>query len=276
MIATILDSPFARVGLFALGLYLFFGAVLYVAQRSLIFPAPDVPRAQLDKLAQLSGTRTLDLVAEDGVKLYGWHVPASGERAVLFFPGNAETVARLDLHRQLVELGWDVVIVAYRGYPGSEGSPSQTGLVQDARAAWAYATETLGIPPERIVIHGKSLGGGVASQLAAQKHPAALVLESTFTSIRDVAGGRFPIYPAVLLVRDPFLTRELTLDMPMLIAHDSGDGVVPVGNGRALAQIFEQATYVEVSGHHHGASLSVDAPEVRAAYEDLLAGVGGE
>ena len=125
----------------------------------------------------------MHLHAVDGTALYAWHrvgqrAPGEPARGVVFFHGNAETVAdRVPLQDFLAAHGWDVVVVAYRGYPGSEGSPSEGGLRQDAHAAWDYAVDTLAIPRDHLVIHGKSLGGGVSAMLAEDVSPAALVME---------------------------------------------------------------------------------------------------
>lgn len=249
------------------------GALLWGWQELMIFPAPTVESSLLAAVAKDVGAETFTLRAEDGVAIYGWHRRALGERAVVFFHGNAETVAdRVPLHDWLVDRGWDVVIIAYRGYPGSEMvTPSEDGLAKDARAAWAYTTG-LGIPKERIVLHGKSLGGGVAAMLAAEVEPRALVLESTFTSILDVAQGRFYIYPAGVLLKHPFLTRDRApkIHCPVLVLHADRDQTIPVEHGRALATMFERVQYVEVKGLGHGETLPLVDPGARAAYTAFL------
>lgn len=265
-----------RVGAFAAvgaTLYAAPAAALYAMQGWLVFPAPVLDAAQLDAIAARVGAAPVRLEAEDGTKLYGWHRAAGGDRAVVLFHGNAETVAdRVPLHDVLVDLGWDVVIVAYRGYPGSEGTPSEAGLRLDARAAWAFATDRLGIPPARVVVHGKSLGGGVAALLAEEVQPAGLVLESTFTSIADVARSRFPIYPVDTLLVHRFATRERapSIRSRVLVLHGDRDTVIPVAHGRELATLFPHAAYVESAGLGHGESLPLVDGAAREAYERLL------
>lgn len=242
-------------------------------QELLLFQAPLTDPSLLDVIANRIGARVLRLVASDGTAIYGWHRPARGERAVLFFHGNAETLAdRIALHDFLVELGWDVVMVAYRGYPGSPGAPSEEGLRLDARTAWKFARDTLGLAPDRIVIHGKSLGGGVAAMLAEEAEAAGLVLESTFLSIADVAKVRFPVSAVDSLLKHRFDTRSRApaIRCPVLVLHADMDPTVPVQNGRGLGALFADVRYVEVHGLGHGETLPMADPDARRAYVELL------
>lgn len=253
--------------------YLSAGFILWNWQDLLIFPAPTVDSYVLDQVAGRVGAEVIHVAASDGTILYGWHRPATGARAVLFFHGNAETVAdRTPLHDFLVEKGWDVVVIAYRGYPGSPGSPSEDGLRLDARAAWEYVTQTLHIPKERIIIHGKSLGGGVSAMLAEEVEPAGLVMESTFLSIPDVAWSKFPVYPVDHLVKHPFLTKERAgmIDCPVLVMHADRDQTIPVEHGRQLAKLFPDVRYVEVHGLGHAETLPLVDVDARIAYEKFL------
>ncbi len=263
------------VAIIAVTVYVGVGAAMWGWQELLIFPAPTLDPAVLDEIAARTGAETLELEAADGTSLYGWHRPAGGERAVLFFHGNAETVAdRVPLHDFLAEQGWDVVLVAYRGYPGSDGTPSEEGLALDARAVWDYVTgeEGLALPASQVVIHGKSLGGGVSALLAEQVHPAALVMESTFLSISEVARARFPVYPVDQLLKHPFDTRSRApkITCPTLVIHADRDQTIPVSHGRALAKLFPDARYVEVAGLGHGETLMLSDPQARSAYLALL------
>jgi fermentation-respiration switch protein FrsA (DUF1100 family) len=259
----------------AVGVYLLPGVLLYFMQEASLFPAPRLPRAALDAVAKQVGATPLSLTAADGVQLYAWHRSA-GERppgVVLFFHGNAEAVMdRQDLHQLVLHHGWDVVVPAYRGYPGSEGRPSEAGLRLDALAAWDWVTGTLGVPPERVVVHGKSLGGGVAAMLVEEVTPAALVLESTFTSVADVAARQFPIYPVRLLVRHPFDTRARAsrIEVPVLVLHGDADDVIAVRHGRALSKLFPDVRYVEVAGVGHQETLPAVDARAREAYLALL------
>jgi uncharacterized protein len=119
----------------------------------------------------------IEVRAEDGVRLSGWHVPAAEARlTVLFLHGNAGNIShRLMALHALHGLGLAVLILDYRGYGESSGSPSEQGTYRDALAAWEYLTRTLGIAADRIVLFGESLGGAVATWLATREHPAGLI-----------------------------------------------------------------------------------------------------
>ena len=138
----------------------------------------------------------LTLDTEDGVRIDGWFVPASsGGPTVLFFHGNAGNIShRLESIQIFHELGLNVLIFDYRGYGRSTGKPSEQGLYRDADAAWFYLTNIRGIDAKEIVLFGRSMGGAVATRLAAKTQPAAVIVESTFTSVPDM--GRQALSPA--------------------------------------------------------------------------------
>ncbi|MGH2578199.1 MAG: alpha/beta hydrolase, partial [Actinomycetota bacterium] len=129
----------------------------------------------------------IEIPAEDGVRLSGWYVPATEARlTVLFLHGNAGNIShRLMALHVLHGLGLAVLIVDYRGYGESSGSPSEEGTYRDALATWAYLTTTRGIAADRVVLFGESLGGAVATWLATRAHPAGLIVESTFTTMHE-------------------------------------------------------------------------------------------
>lgn len=248
-------------------------------QRQVVFPAPRLEEGVLAEAAEIVGARMVPLRASDGVSLLGWHYEGArpGERIVLFFHGNAESILdRLALHTLVVSQGWDFFMVAYRGYPGSAGTPSEGGLRLDAQAAWNYVTYDLGIPRERMVVHGKSIGGGVAAALVADHEPGGLVMESTFTSITDVAQWRAPLPLGAERVRKLITTyfdtaaRAPGITCPVLILHGDDDRVVPVDHGRALSPLFPNATYLEIPAGGHGESLTVVEPAARTAYLTFL------
>ncbi len=262
------------VGLVAFA-YVAYGAMLYVMQDAMVFPRPGgISADALDAAAGEVGARPVSITTSDGVTLYGWHRRTSGDKLVIYFHGNAETVAdNVALQRLLARDGWDVLSVALRGYPGSEGKPSEAGAVLDAHAMWDFATQTLDMSPSRVVLHGRSLGGGVAAHLAEDRNPAAMVLESTFTSVLDLAGVQAPIYPVRWLVTSPFETIERAprVGVPTLVLHSRDDQVIPVSHGRALHRAFAEGQYLETDRWGHEHCLPVADPGVRAAYRAFLA-----
>lgn len=259
----------------AFWVYVGSGFSLWALQDRLVFPAPGgIDRASLDGAASEVGARPLDLEASDGTALYAWHLQSNGKRLVLYLHGNGEVVTSyVPLYRLLNRNGWDALAVAYRGYPGSEGRPSEEGLALDARAAWDWAVGPGGYRPADIVVHGRSLGGGVAAHLVAgDANPAALVLEATFTSVRDLAAATFPVYPVDLLLRSPFDTysRGPELGVPVLLMHSSDDRVIPVDlGGRTLRHVIAEVQYEEVSGLQHNDWMLAE-PRLRRVYLDFL------
>lgn len=199
--------------------------------------------------------------ASDGVRLHGWYIPAgeqapAGERGtVLFFHGNGGNISGwLSAIVPFRELGFDTFLIDYRGYGESQGEPSELGTYRDAEAAWRYLTEERGIAADRIVLVGRSLGGAVATWLAERHSPRALILESTFTSVPDLASELYPWLPVRLLVRFRYDTasRLPRVGAPVLIVHSRTDEIIPFHHGQRL---FEAArpprAFLEVQGGHN-------------------------
>ena len=252
-------------------------------QRKMVFPGPEgVSESLLRDVATQIGATELRIPTEDGETLYGWHRAAiwSGpRRVVLYFHGNASSlVAQLELQNLLLSEGWDFVGIHYRGYPGSTGVPSEAGLHKDATAAWKWVTKELGVPPDRVAIHGRSLGGGVAVQLAAAVDPGALVLESSFTSIVDLAKEHYRWLPIGRVLEHRFMTRDFAgrVSCPLLVAHGAADSIIDVHHGKQLARLFHADEYIEVPRIDHNDMLLVGLIATR--YVDFLEGAvpGGQ
>ena len=191
----------------------------------------------------------------DGLHLAAWYVPAAEARGtVLFCHGNAGNMShRVGTIEILNRLRMNVLLFDYRGYGASEGSPSEAGTYRDAETAWRHLVEQRGVAPGDLVIHGRSLGGAVAAQVAEKHPPRALILESTFTSVPDVARGMFPWLPVRLLARLRYdtLERIARIRCPKLIIHSRDDDLIPFEHGQRL---FEAAggpkTLLEIHGRH--------------------------
>lgn len=166
--------------------------VVWLLQRRLIyFPDTAVPATA----SVLPGAQEITLRTEDGLVLGAWHLaPTGADRgiAVLVTPGNAGSRAlRAPLGRRLAAEGFAVLLLDYRGYGGNPGSPSESGLITDARAARAYLLGR-GIPVERLIYFGESLGAAVATRLATEQPPGGLVLRSPFTCLAAVGSQHYP------------------------------------------------------------------------------------
>ena len=178
------------------------------------------------------------LSAADGTKLHGWYVPHDEPMAhILFLHGNAGNLThRADVLRDLQQLGASVFILDYRGYGKSEGSPNEQGVLQDARAARTWFAERSGIAENDIVLLGRSLGGGVAVDLTTDVIPRALILESTFTSLPDVAAHVYPFLPVrwAMSTRFDSQTKIVEYTGPLLQSHGTADAIIPFEFGKRL------------------------------------------
>lgn len=183
------------------------------------------------------------LTTSDGVRIHGWFVPGSGGTTLLWFHGNGGNIShRADniagLNRRL---GVSVLIIDYRGYGLSGGSPNEEGTYLDAEAAVAHALSRPDVDPERVVLFGRSLGCAVAAEMALRHDVYAVVLESPFTSISAMAGRAYPFLPGLgLLVGNMYdtLDKASRIDAPVMVLHGDGDDIVPFEMGR---EVFEAA-----------------------------------
>jgi fermentation-respiration switch protein FrsA (DUF1100 family) len=243
----------AVVGI-AAGVYLGLLLMLTALQTRLIY----FPSREIEATPEQAGLAYEEVFfpAADGVRLHGWFVPAPGARGtVLFFHGNAGNLShRLASLQTFHQLGYSTFIVSYRGYGRSTGRPSEAGTYRDAEGAWRWLVEQRGIATEQIVIFGRSLGGAVATWLAVQQTPRALILESTFTSVPDLGAELFPFLPVRLIARVHYDTRALLprVQSPVLIVHSPQDDIIPYHHGRRLWDAApEPKEFLEITGTHN-------------------------
>ena len=196
----------------------------------------------------------------DGASLHGWFIPAPGaQHVVLHCHGNGGNIShRLDSIRLFHDLGLSVFIFDYRGYGQSAGRPDEEGTYRDAEAAWKYLLDARSFAAGQIVVHGHSLGAAVAAQLVRGRQPAALILESPFTSIADVASRHYWFLPVRWLSRFEYPTAAFVRDVrsPILIVHSQHDEIIPFAHGRAVyEQANEPRAFLEITGDHNAGFL---------------------
>jgi fermentation-respiration switch protein FrsA (DUF1100 family) len=242
-------------------IYVALGALLYLVQGSMVFLA-NLPGRALDAEPADVGLAYEDVQidTDDGERLHGWFVPAAEARgALLFFHGNAGNIShRLESIMIFNRLGLDVLIIDYRGYGQSTGKPSEQGTYRDAEAAWHHLVRARGLEPDRILIFGRSLGGAVGAWLAAQladdEQPAAVIIESSFTSGADMARRLYPVYPAQLLTRLKYPVSDYVrrIGCPVLVVHSRDDEIIPFTMGQALYEAaHEPKAFIELRGDHN-------------------------
>jgi fermentation-respiration switch protein FrsA (DUF1100 family) len=208
----------------------------------------------------------VELKTPDGETLAGWYVPAPTNvlqaPVLLDCHGNAGDIGdRVESVRTFHNLGLNVLIFDYRGYGHSTGKPTEKGTYLDALTAWEYLAKEKGLATNQIIVFGRSLGGSVASWLAERVTPAALVIESSFTSAPDMAKKMFPYLPVRLLCRFKYdtLARVKKIHCPILIAHSRDDEMIPFEHGQRLfAAANEPKVFVEMQGEHNSGGLDVD------------------
>jgi hypothetical protein len=207
--------------------------------------APNVPGLPIQQVR---------LTTADGEHLVAWYLPpAAGKPIILYFDGNGGVLSRqTDRWWAIVRAGAGFLAVGYRGYSGSTGHPTEAGLHEDARAAYAWVAARY--PARDIVIQGHSLGSGVAVRLAAERPARALILESPFTSTVDVAERWAPLLPVRLFIRDRFMSRDWIgrVHCPVLVVHGDRDGVIDFTSGRQLFALANPPkTFVRMPGGGH-------------------------
>jgi len=249
----------------AISFYVLLGVLLFFMQERMVFLA-NLPGRQLEATPRDAGFDYVDVTTKtaDGISLHGWYVFAPNPRGtVLFLHGNAGNVShRLDSIAIFHELGLDTFIIDYRGYGQSEGKPGEEGTYRDAEAAWEYLVTERGEDPARIVVFGRSLGGGVAAWLASRHKAAALVVESSFTSAVDMAAHLYPFMPVRLISRLKYPVADYVAraECPVLIVHSRDDEIIPFAMGKALYEAAPAPkAFIELAGdHNNGFFLSRD------------------
>lgn len=232
-------------------------ALLFLFQERLVH-LPNVPGRELTATPERINLdyESVTIETGDGVALHGWYLPHETARGtLLFLHGNAGNIGhRLDSLELFHELGLTVLIIDYRGYGRSDGSPSEQGLKQDAEAALRYLQEEQDTALDEIVVFGRSLGGALAAHLAAREAVAGVILESSFTSVPDLAAELYPIYPVRWLARLRYDTRAALADSrtPVLVVHSPEDEIIPFAHGKRLYQAApDPKQMLELRGDHN-------------------------
>jgi fermentation-respiration switch protein FrsA (DUF1100 family) len=247
---------------------------LWLGQRRLIY-LPDtsaVPRAA----DVLTGGRDVVLTTSDGLDLGSWLVAPTGvdrRLAVLLAPGNGgNRLGRLGLARALSAEGFTVLVMDYRGYGGNPGSPTEAGLLDDARAARGYLVEVLGWPGRRLIYLGESMGSAVVARLAVEHPPGGLVLRSPFVDLAAAGAHNYPMLPVRLLLRDRLPVADLvaTVRVPTVVVYGTADSIIPPEQSRQVAaRAAGPVTAVAIEGADHNDPILVQG----RPFIDAIAGL---
>ena len=250
--------------------YLVMLTIAFFFQGALIFPRYAVGEPDPYVLQGLPATQQFALPSVDGTPIIAWFTPGDSRDAanpgacIIFAHGNGELIdhnARVvNMYRRL---GVSTLLVEYRGYGRARGSPAQRAIVSDFAAAREWLDTRPEVDQSRIIYHGRSLGGGVLLALAESHPPAAIIVESTFTSMRDMFRRHF--VPG-FLCRHPFENARVLpkLGVPTLIMHGTKDTLIPPAHGKRLADLTPGAVYRTFECGHN------DLPPDFAAYERFI------
>ncbi len=242
--------------------YAILSAYVYFMQPGMIY-YPNIPGRELVTTPKNIGLdyEDVELLTDDGTRIHGWFIPynrKSGtqkQATILFLHGNAGNIShRLDSIKVFNNLGLNILIIDYRGYGQSTGKPTEVGTYQDAEAAWHYLTSTRGIKENKIILFGRSLGGSVAAWLASQHTPAALIIESSFSSAPSMGQRIYPFLPVRLLSRFQYNTKEYVkaIHCPVLVAHSRDDDIIPYEEGREIFNAaHEPRNFLQMQGGHN-------------------------
>ena len=237
-------SVFTWIAVIAVGLYIGLTAMIYAAQRSLMYFPDTAHTTPAD--AGLPEAQEVPLKASDGTSILAWHVaPEDGKPVILYFHGNGGALTdRVERFHKLIAAGIGLVALEYRGYGGLGGNPTEPGLIADAQAAYAFTAARY--PVQRIVLWGESLGTGVAVALAAEQPVGRVILESPFTSAEAVGARHYWYLPVRLLMKDQFRSDERIgkVTAPVLILHGLHDRTVPYAMGERLFDLANKPKHI--------------------------------
>lgn len=240
-----------RVLIIAVACYLAAGTYMYVFQRSFLF----LPSGSLARPSErgLDSVQLVEVIAKDGVSLSAWQAKAKGEKpTILYFHGNGGNLSsRSKRFDKIVEAGFGLFALSYRGYAGSGGTPSEQALIADGLIVF----DKLSTQTSQIVIYGESLGAAIAVAVAAEREAAAVILESPFSAAVDIARDRYGWLPVEFLMKDPFRSRDRIgkVRSPLLIVHGDADEIIPIIQGRDLFLHAQEPKKMTVfAGARHG------------------------
>ena len=251
--------------------YLMVLAILFFAQRSMLY-VRTTERPMLNIAALEPKREIVCLATPDGLNLRAWYFPPgrAGAPVVLFLHGNAGDIGNhIPWAKFLIDAGYGVLALEYRGYGGNPGSPNEAGLYDDARGAFAFLQQQ-GVADANIVLFGESLGTGVAVQMATEHGVGAVILRSPYTSIPDVAAIQLWYFPVRWLVRDRFnsLAKIAAIHAPLMVFHGDADTLIPMALGRRLFDAApEPKTWRAIPGVGHN---DVQTPAAEQGVLDFL------
>ena len=225
-------------------IYFFVLVFLYLFQRNLLYH-PNENNYQEDKI--LVDIKKIKISTSDNIELLGWYHKKNLKdfKTLIYFHGNAGSLEnRIHKLNHFENMNINFLIIAWRGFSGNDGKPSEQGLYEDGKSAIDWLKQK-GVPEKNIILYGESLGTGVATQLAQNKKFAGVILETPFTSMIDAAKIFYPYIPVNLLLKDKFenYKKIKNINSPILIMHGEKDQIVPFSMGKKIYEIANEPKY---------------------------------
>jgi len=254
--------------------YIILLILMFAFQSKLIY----FPSTHIDANPKSIGLRYESIIfqAEDKTKLHAWYIPKKGAKTTLFFlHGNGGNIShRLDSIRVFNALKMNVFIFDYRGYGDSLGSANEQNTYDDARSGWDYLLKSKNLKAEDIIIFGRSLGGTIAANLGSSVEPKGIILESTFTTTKELASHHYPFVPKSLIRFSYETTNYLKgINYPVLVIHSEDDNIIPFKYGKAVFKnANEPKTFVKIRGNHNSGfldSLPIYLPALKRFLREL-------
>ncbi|MEZ6039067.1 MAG: alpha/beta hydrolase [Planctomycetaceae bacterium] len=273
--------------------YLTVVVIFVVFQRRLLYrPTQSEGLSAADMIIREAACTDVELQTPDGQYLRGWYVRRQSPEEhqdrdrylIIYFPGNAGNRSiRADVLRDFSMMGADALLLDYRGYGDSSGTPSELNLAADAGLIWQFAQQKLGYARDHLIIFGESMGGAVSLSLWDPKlHPAttpdsvqpqvakALILNSTFASIPRVAQQTYPMFPFRYFVQDRWQSEERIchVDVLAIIFHGTNDELIPIAEARRLQSFGPKGTeLIEIPGGTHN---DIPTEQLRQVIQGLM------
>ncbi len=225
-------------------LYFFILVFLYFYQRNLLYH-PNENNYSGDKISV--DIKKVKILTTDNIELLGWYHEKNlrDYKTLIYFHGNAGSLEnRIHKLNHFQDMNINFLIIAWRGFSGNDGKPSEQGLYVDGKSAIDWLIEK-GVDEKNLILYGESLGTGVATHLAQNKSYAGIVLETPFTSMVEAAKIYYPYIPVNLLLKDRFenYNKVKNINLPILVMHGEADQIVPFSMGKKIYEIANEPKY---------------------------------
>jgi fermentation-respiration switch protein FrsA (DUF1100 family) len=237
-----------------LAIFLLMGGLLHTFQTSMIF-YPGKLRKDF-RFSLVEGAEEVFLNTTDGETINALFYPGTSSEVILYFHGNAGDLSGWQhISQDFTRLGYSILIIDYRGYGKSSGTITEQGLYKDGEAAYQFLVNEKGYAPEDIIIYGRSIGTGIAVELAARHETKGIILESPFTSLKKLANQKVPFLLPSLFLKYSFdnIGKINSLNSPVLFIHGAKDSLIPVSHTEKLFTAFhgEKEKIIIPGGGHN-------------------------